>query len=238
MPIRLIDTDLADPYYVTALDEAIAIARAEGKVPDTIHFYRRNPPGISVGYFKKIADDINLEECKKAGVRVVRRASGGGTIFTDKGCLIYSIARKDGGAPEQPEETFKKVCGAIVRALAQFGIAAEYKPPNDVLIGGAKISGSAQMRKGGTALIHGTVILDTDVGLMRRVLNGTKEITTVRGKCGFVPEIGKLKLALAEEFAGIFGENAEQGAPTEYELALARKLVAERYGNDEWNFMR
>jgi len=236
--IRLIDTDLADPYYVTALDEAIAIARAEGKAPDTIHFYRRNPPGISVGHFRKVAEDVNLEECKKAGVKVVRRASGGGTIFTDKGCLIYSIARKDRGAPEQPKETFRKVCGAIVDALARFGIAAEYKPPNDVLLDGAKISGSAQVRKGSTTLIHGTVILDTDVALMRLVLKNAKDVTTVRGKRGFVPEAWKLKRALAEEFAGIFGEDVEQGAPTEYELALARKLVAEKYGNDEWNFMR
>ncbi|MDD5503619.1 MAG: biotin/lipoate A/B protein ligase family protein [Candidatus Thermoplasmatota archaeon] len=237
MAIRVIDTGVADPYYVTALDEAIAIARSEGKSPDTIHFYSREPPGISVGYSKKIAEDVNPDECKKAGVKVVRRTSGGGTIFTDTGCLIYSIARNE-PLKVSPEENFKKVCGAIVDTLAQFGIWAERKLPNDVLLDGAKISGSAQIRKGNTTLIHGTFLLDTNVELMRKVLKNVKEVDTIRSKCGFVPDVRELKREFAERLASAFGETVEPGSPTEYELALAKKLIAEKYGNDEWNLMR
>ena len=51
---RLIDTDIADPYYVTAADDAIAQARKENMVPDTLHFCRRHPAAVSVGRSRKI----------------------------------------------------------------------------------------------------------------------------------------------------------------------------------------
>ena len=88
---RFIDTDITDPYYVTAADEAIALARKEKKVSNTLHFYRRKPAAISVGRSRKIHDDVNVDECLKNNVKIVRRTTGGGTIFTDKDCLIYSL---------------------------------------------------------------------------------------------------------------------------------------------------
>ena len=88
---RLIDTDLAHPYYVTAADDAISQAVSEGKVPDTLHFYRRHPPGVSVGRMQSVKD-IDLEECGKRGIVIVRRRSGGGTIYT---CLLYTSDAAD-----------------------------------------------------------------------------------------------------------------------------------------------
>jgi len=82
---RLIDTDLAPPYYVTAADEAILEAFRKNIIPPTIHFYRRKPAGVSVGRTKKIEKDVNIKKCGKYGVKVVRRKSGGGTIYTDEG---------------------------------------------------------------------------------------------------------------------------------------------------------
>ena len=71
MGLRLIDTDIADPYYVTAADEAIVHARKENKVCNTLHFYRRNPAAVSVGRSRKLHDDINVDECLKNNVKIV-----------------------------------------------------------------------------------------------------------------------------------------------------------------------
>ena len=65
-----------------------------GESPDTLHFYRRDPPGVSVGYFKKVEEDVDLEKCRERGVVVVRRTSGGGTIFTDSNQLILICSRR------------------------------------------------------------------------------------------------------------------------------------------------
>ena len=147
---RLIDTDIEDPFYVTAADEAIAQARKYNKTPNTLHLYRRDPPAISIGRFRKIHEDINLNECIKNNVKIVRRTTGGGTIYTDKECLIYSLIfnKEDTNLSlHTPQEIFEKICHSIINALKKLDIHTTYKPPNDILLNGKKISGSAQIKK-------------------------------------------------------------------------------------------
>ena len=96
---------------------------------------------------------------------MVRRVSGGSAVYTDSDQLIYGLACRD-VLPEGKEEAFSMVCGALIIALEQLGIPAEYKPINDILVRGEKISGSAQMRKWGIVLQHGTLILDLDRDMM------------------------------------------------------------------------
>jgi lipoate-protein ligase A len=169
MEWRLIDTDLGDPYFVTAADDAIAQIRKLRKVPDTLHFYRRDHPCISVGRSKKISEDINVDACKKHGVTIVRRISGGGTIYTDEGCLIYGLIF-DHKKPWAVESIFENVCTSIVNALQRLDIHTNYKKPNDVLLNRKKISGSAVIQKDTITLIHGTILVDTDIELMNKVL--------------------------------------------------------------------
>ena len=168
---RLIDTDITDPYYVTATDEAIAYARKEKKVPNTLHLYMRNPAAVSVGRSRKIHDDVDVGECIKNNVKIVRRTTGGGTIYTDKECLIYSLIfdKKNVGL-QSSQEIFENVCNSIVNTLKKLDIHTTYKPPNDILLNGKKISGSAQIIKERIVLIHGTVLVDTDLELMKKVL--------------------------------------------------------------------
>ncbi|MCK5559881.1 MAG: lipoate--protein ligase family protein [Thermoplasmata archaeon] len=237
---RLIDTDLGDPYYVTAAEEAICSARAKSLVPDTLHFYRRDPPGISVGYFRKIDDDIDIEKANKNNVKIVRRMTGGGTIFTDRNQLIYSIITKNQlGAGV--EATFKVVCNAIVDALKNFNIRAEYKPPNDILLNGKKISGSAQTLKKDVVLLHGTVLLATDLKLMNKVLKRPKldHVTTIQNELGeCVPSITAIKNALITSFKSTFDTNIKPGEFTEFETKLIDKLKISKYASNDWNFKR
>jgi len=234
---RFIDTDLAHPYYVTAADEAILEAFRKNMVPPTVHFYRRKPPGVSVGRTKRIEEDINLDKCEKYGVEIVRRKSGGGTIFTDEGCLIYSITFSPETKPYDPLKIFSKVCSSIINALANFGIDAEYKAPNDILVNGKKISGSAQVKKGDFVLIHGTILVSTNLNMMREVLKKQKPVSTLEiENKGKIPYIFQIKKALVEEFEKTFNVKLKKSNFTEYEKKLIKKLVEERYSRDEWNF--
>lgn len=237
---RLIDTDLGDPYYVTAAEEAICSARAKSQVPDTLHFYRRDPPGISVGYFRKIEDDIDVERANKNNIRIVRRMTGGGTIFTDKNQLIYSIITKNQlGAGV--EATFKVVCNAIIDALEKFNIRAEYKPPNDILLNGKKISGSAQTLKKDVVLLHGTILVATDLKLMNKILKrpNSEHVTTLKNELGgSVPSIPAIKNALIDTFKNTFNTNIKPGELIEFETKLIDKLKTSKYGSDDWNYKR
>jgi lipoate-protein ligase A len=238
---RLIDTDLADPYYVTAADEAILEAYKRNLVPPTLHFYRRKPPGVSIGRSKKIDEDVSVEKCKKYGVKIVRRISGGGTIFTDEGCLIYSMVDSLTEKTYKPEKIFQEVCSSIINALSTFDIKASFKPPNDVLVNNKKISGSAQVRKNKFILIHGTMLVYTNLNIMRDVLKNPKieNVSTLEiEQKSNIPSISQIKQALIKEFEKTFDIKLKKDNFTRYEKDLIKILIEEKYSKDEWNFKR
>jgi len=237
---RLIDTDIADSYYVTAADEAIAIAKKQNKTPNTLHFYRRNQPTISIGRSRKIQEDILLEECKKNKVKIIRRTTGGGTIYTDENCLIYSlIFDKKQTELTNTNEIFENICKSIVNALTSFNINAQYKHPNDILVNGRKISGSAQIKKDNTILIHGTILVDTNIDLMRKILKKPKtDVTTLKTELGKILSFDQLKFELKLAFEKYFNTKMIAGSFNQFETGLIEKLLRERYQKDSWNYLR
>jgi len=241
MDWRFIDTDNTNPYYVTAVDEAISLARKAKKVSNTLHIYRRKPAAVSVGRSKKIQDDINVDECLKNNVKIVRRTTGGGTIFTDKDCLIYSLVfdRKD-AASSSSQKIFENICNSLITALKKFDIDAAYKPPNDILLNGKKLSGSAQIRKENIVLIHGTILIDTDLELMNKVLKQSKQryVSTIRSETNQILSMNDVKEALKKEFEEMFDTDFNKTHLSTYETDLIKKLLKKRCHNDTWNYMR
>jgi lipoate-protein ligase A len=238
---RFIDTDIGNPYFVTAADEAIYQARKEKIVENTLHFYRRDPSAISVGRSRKIHDDINIDECLDHNIKIVRRITGGGTIFTDKQCLIYSLVFDRGTVKlYSSRETFKNICHLIVTVLEKLGINTIYKPPNDILLNGKKISGSAQAQKENIVLIHGTILIDTDLELMKRVLKKSNNfnVSTIRNEIGFLLSLDTIKEELKKNFETFFDFNFKKSTFSNCEKHLIDKLLKERYLNDAWNFIR
>lgn len=239
---RYIDSGIADPYFVTAADEAITIALKNKKIKNnTIHFYQREKPTISVGRFRTIKDDINLEKCKKYDVKIIRRTTGGGSIFTDRNCLIYSLIFDILDTKlKSSQEIFKKICKIITESLWKFEIKSEYKYPNDILLNNKKISGSAQIKKQNIILIHGSLLLDTNLVLMQEVLKNHqyKPVTTIKNEMNIVPSIFDIKNELKNGFEMYFKGIFKRSDFSNYEKNIITKLIDERYKKDEWNFWR
>ncbi len=243
---RLVDSGLVSPPVSAALDEAILDAHVAGKAPNTLHFYRRDRPTISIGYFQKISDSVNLDECVRRKVALVRRKSGGSSIYTDAGQLIYGLVVHEDNLPADREESFKMVCTAIAKALGTFGLDAVYRPMNDVEVGGMKVSGNAQLRRKGSVLQHGTIVVDTDMNQMDCVLRvlritpGTgvrpsKRVTTLTALLGTAPDIDLVKGALIFAFEDAFKVKFAASPLSKVEEALVKKLVRERYSKRDWN---
>ena len=103
------------------------------------------------------------------------------------------------------EESYRTICGYLVDTLGILGIDAEYKPMNDVLVNGKKISGCAQYRDRDTLLHHGTLILKLDSDMMDGVLRPVKDrkypgLTSVEEALGYVPERKEILKAFGEGF--------------------------------------
>ena len=201
---RLLSTGFRGCHYNMGLDEALLESAAAGS-PPALRLYGWSPPAVSVGYFQGLAEEVDVEAAKRRGFDVVRRISGGGAVL-HKSEITYSIVM----ALDHPlaggglDESYRRLCGGIIRGLELLGVEAVFSGINDVLAlgpakaaapdspgggdgesngrngGGKKISGNAQTRRLGCLLQHGTVLLDNDVDVMFEVLKVPEE--KIRGK--------------------------------------------------------
>ena len=108
----------------------------------------------------------------------VRRRTGGGAVYHDTyGELTYSIVVDEDHrlVSEDFLETYRKLCSGLVLGLRLLGIPAEFKPINDIVVHGKKISGNAQTRRMHVILQHGTILRKVDPELMFRVLKVPSE---------------------------------------------------------------
>lgn len=230
-----------------ALDEAISESVGKGEQP-TIRFYTWQPSAVSIGYFQSLNDEVDTAFCASRGIDVVRRRTGGGAVYHDRqGEITYSVIAPESVLPQGITESYLEICGWVIAGLAQLGLAAEFKPINDVLVGGRKISGNAQTRRNGVLLQHGTILYDLDVRTMFTVLKVPKEkisdkmIADVRERVTRVLDHTRASPQEAYEalLAGFTeGKDHASGSLTDAEIARAGELAETRYGTAAWNGMR
>lgn len=249
MPVawRLVDSGVVEPPESAALDEAILEAHASGEAPNTLHFYRRSAPTVSIGYFQKVGETVDLAECERMGVAVIRRRSGGSSIYTDAGQLIFGLVVRESDLPRGRQESFRFICTAVARALGSLGVGAYFRPSNDIEVGGRKVSGSAQLLSRGSVLHHGTVLVDTDTVNMDALLKVDRSkrptltrpsdrVVTLTSILGRRPDMDSVKESIVRELAAAFSCSFEKAPLSPREKGLLRKLVAERYGRKDWNY--
>lgn len=243
---RLVDSDLVETPVSAALDEAILDAHVMEAVPSTLHFYRRRHPSVSLGYFQKVSESVDLGRCEMRGVRIVRRRSGGSSIFSDSGQIIYGLVVHAEDLPRDMRKSFEVVCSAIASALRSFGVDARHRPVNDIEVGGRKVSGSAQLRRKGSVLMHGTVIVESDLALMDEVLRvlprkgvptlrPSERVANLSSLVGGNIDNSELKARIAVELGKAFDASFEPGQLTSLEKEMVENLVRTRYGTDQWN---
>ncbi|MHA1958980.1 MAG: lipoate--protein ligase family protein [Candidatus Thorarchaeota archaeon] len=252
--IRYLDLDVHDAYMNMALDEAIMRSIKAGHVPPTLRLYRWQPSAVSIGTFQGMAEEVDLDYCNENGIDTIRRLTGGGAVYHDyEGEVTYSIILPQGHrlAPDDILESYEILCGGVVKALDILGIEAYFKPINDVVTAGKKISGNAQTRRRSCVLQHGTTLLDLDVEVMFSVLKVPQEkisdkmiddvkqrVTSIREVLGRKVGVEELESALRDGFGEALRVELVPGHLSESEIELARGLIGEKYGRDEWNHSR
>ena len=171
--IRVIDTGPLSAAENMALDEAILEAREEDAVPDTIRFLSFEPHCALVGYFQDVENEIRKQYCKKEGIDINRRITGGGSLYwgtRDIGWEIFASSGRFSSRISGIEDYYSLFCSAAAKGINKFGLTAAFRPRNDIEVNGRKISGS-----GGTSLktcfmFQGTLLVDIDLEVMLRAL--------------------------------------------------------------------
>jgi lipoate-protein ligase A len=258
---RILKIETHNAAMNMAIDEAILQTRAAEAVPNTLRFYRWKPSAVSIGRFQNPEKELLLENCRKLGVDVIRRISGGGTVYHDaEGEVTYSvIAKTEDFGTHDVTQVYSRIYAAISEALGMLGISSDYSPgdakncPN-LTVKGRKISGSAQANRSGVVLQHGTLLLEVDLPRMftllrvpwanscMQVVNVAKgKITSVKEELGHAVTPETAANAIAHGFAVTLNmqvvENV-QSMPdqlTQQEKELAEKLYREKYATEQWN---
>jgi len=243
----------ASAYENMATDEAILRHVVATKSPCTLRFYGWRPSAVSIGYFQSVEQEVAVDVCQEKGVDIIRRLTGGGAVYHDTaGEITYSLAIPENypGMPRKVLDSYGVLCAGLVRGFAQLGMKAEFKPINDILVKGKKISGNAQTRRFGGILQHGTLLCDVDPCLMFSLLKVPTEkirdkliasveerVTSIRRELGTVDKTAVTQ-AMVAGFAETLDIKLVLGELSPEEKDLAVQLKEERYVNPAWIYKR
>jgi lipoate-protein ligase A len=238
-----------------AVDEAVLTARIKDSAPNTLRFYCWRPSAVSVGRFQNVENEVQLDKCRKGGVDVVRRITGGGTVYHDcEGEITYSVVAKtrDLGTADVGL-LYAKLYKGLAEALHTLGVKSDFcagtaKACPNLTVKGRKISGSAQTHRGGVVLQHGTLLLDVNLEKMftflrvpwartrAEVINVAREkITSVDEELGRRISHEESASALTGGFSHALEVEPVEGELTPCEVDLAARLIREKYSYNEWN---
>lgn len=211
---------------------------------DILLFYI-NGPSIIIGRNQNTIEEINREYVDAHGIQVVRRLSGGGAVYHDLGNLNFSFIMRDG---QEDISNFRKFTAPVIRALNRMNVPAELGGRNDIVVEGRKISGNASYRTKRGLVSHGTLLFDTDLGVLSQALNvkpgkiESKGIKSVRSRVANICEFLQEEMDIAAFRLRILHSIFEGADPIpQYRLTRADwdaiyTLSAERYKTWEWNY--
>jgi lipoate-protein ligase A len=232
------DFSAREPAENLAADEALLDWCEAGGNRQALRFWESPVHFVVLGYGNRAAEEARMEACRAAGVPVLRRCSGGGSVVQGPGCLNYSVVLEIACTPE-----LAGITGAnrFVMERNRTAIEALLGRPvtiegfTDLAIDGRKFSGNAQRRKRRCLLFHGTILLGMDLAQVKQWLRPPPRQPDYRRARAHDEFILNLPLSAAAVQAALARAwNADGSFGEDLGAAIAR-LVTERYGREDWN---
>jgi len=245
--MRFMDFGPMKVQEIMAVNEALF--RVADKTGKEVAFLWIPEKSINMGYSQLIERELNLERCREQGYPVTRRISGGGMAFASEKSQVqygYIGSLENPAIPLDMTESYRKICHIVIHALEKFGLSGEFKPINDVLCNGKKISGSAQTRGNRVLLQHGTLLTDFNIKDMLLCCNipaekisdkGIKSVEErlidLRRVLGRMVPLQEAKEAMCYGLEKTFGTALFVDEMAKEEKELAQKLLP-KYYDENW----
>jgi lipoate-protein ligase A len=205
----------------------------------------QNHNAIIVGKHQNTQAEINAAFVNERAISVVRRLSGGGAVYHDLGNLNFTFITDAGEGRAGID--FASFCAPIQQALRSFGAPVDISGRNDMTVEGMKFSGNAQYLKQGRIMHHGTILYDSDLGVLSQALNvsgdkiESKGIKSVRSRVTNIRPYMKTDMPISgfwtalKEFMFAAFDMREYALSPE-ENAEVEQLRERTYSQWNWNY--
>ncbi len=170
--------------FYLAMEEFVA-SHMEG---EALFVWRVNPTVI-IGRNQDLEAEVNMEYCRTHRVEVVRRKSGGGCVYADKGNIMISYVSGRGDV----SEVFERYLNSLSECLKALGLDAGKSGRNDVLVGGRKVSGNAFHMLPDRSIVHGTLLYTTDFDALETAIRPPVEKLERHGVASVRQRVTNLK---------------------------------------------
>ncbi len=236
--MRLLDLTLDTPEENLALDEAILEeAEQTGDGAETLRLWESPQPFVVLGRSSRIAVEVNEHACRRRGMPILRRCSGGASVVAGPGCLMYAVILSFDLRPElrMISEAHCFVAQNMMAALRPLVPEVRFRGTCDLTVGDKKFSGNSLRVKRSNMLYHGTLLFDFPLDLISICLrNPPRQPDYRQGRehGTFVTNLGvsteDLRRALVRQWQA-------RSDTTDWPRGRTENLIARRYSQQSWN---
>ena len=230
-----------DPYFNLAAEEFLLKNSQE----DLLMLWQ-NESSVVVGKHQNVVAEVNLNFVQDNHIPVIRRISGGGTVYHDRGNINLTVIQRAGN--QKYPVDFKKFASPVITFLEQFGLEVDFKGKNNLLVNGKKISGNSAHVFKNRVLHHGTLLFNTNLDILEKAIHPRnnnifdKSIKSIRASVVNIADLLDKPVTKDEflENLGQFLKNyysvTTENPLTETEQQAIQKLAGEKYSSWNWNF--
>ncbi len=262
------ESGVCTPAYNMAMDEALMNWQRKTGMKPVLRFYAWAPAGISVGFFQKLNGSIDLERAAQLGIPLVRRQTGGKAVLHDQE-LTYSVVipEQHPSMPKSVKEAYLVISRGLIEGYRNLGIEAQlaaetkrskqasavcFEEPSwhELTVDGRKAAGSAQTRKQGIILQHGSIPLELDENRLFELFVYPNEAVKEKARRAFRSRAVAINELMGEPISLEVAQNAfksgfgkglgirlEKFEPPAELLEEVRMLEA-KYASEQWNHRR
>ncbi len=241
--MRFLCSRPADPREQLALEEVLLeqLDASGDKEDEALLIWEPEALCVVLGFANRVAEEANAAACRAAGVPILRRVSGGGTVLHGPGSLNFSLILRiePGGPMDSVSGANTFILGRIRDALDPLAEGdIEIRGQTDLAIRDRKFSGNAQKRKRRALLFHGTLLLDFDLAQIERFLRMPPRQPDYRAGRSHADFVRNLELStdgVIEALQEAWESRESLSPPPSSDID---HLVREKYASDEWNLRR
>ena len=238
------ESDSSDAAFHFSVEDYIANNTSS---TEPILMFWRTDKTVMLGNYQIPHAEIDIEYASKEGIKVVRRSSGGGAIFTDLGTILISMIVPETGVQYPLQAAKETLVELVVSALNEIGLPVKPEGRNDIALYGKKVSGIAQYARNGRICSHCSLLHNTDLEMLSRVLKvdegkiQSKAIRSVRSRVTNLAEHMATPLSTVEFLSllkrHVFNERdiGEYILPEKAPEGITG-IYNEKYGCNEWTY--